>query len=147
MVSMYTVTCRLNVPTHKPPPPPPPPRKVACVANVSARVCRESWDESKEEEMRLGRREEEIGEFLLPPPASLFKFIFFGSHSNFRAITRWKRLLRRLPPSYKSSYLSKKYIRFFKTWRIKKMMYFIHIVVLISFILVSKYILFLKWDI
>ena len=41
-----------NLPLERPhiSPFPPPPAKVACVASVSARVCRESWDESKEEE-------------------------------------------------------------------------------------------------
>ena len=62
-------------------------RELTCIASVSVRVWRESWDESKKKEWRGRGRGEK---FLLFPSPSLFHF--FCSRSNFRAITRLETL-------------------------------------------------------
>ena len=62
--------------------------KLACIASVSARVWRESLDESTKEESQGGGGEDRRKRFLFSPPLPLPSiFHFFPSCSIFRAIT------------------------------------------------------------
>ena len=64
---------------------------LACVASVSARVSRESWDESK----KKGMTGEGEGFPLLPSPSPFHRF-FFAPALGFAQELDWKRLLRGL---------------------------------------------------
>ena len=68
--------------------------KLACVASVSAQLHQESWDKSKKKKELQGRvRTRGKKDPLLPFPSPFH--LFFGSCSNFRAITRLEAIATR----------------------------------------------------
>ena len=68
--------------------------KLACVASVSTQLHQESWDKSKKKKELQGRvRTRGKKDPLLPFPSPFH--LFFGSYSNFRAITRLETIATR----------------------------------------------------